>query len=197
MTFDNGKLTLDGYGKERGTMQSVIPADCTDTMKTKVDAKYLTDMLATLDKNESITISMTIGTDPILIQTETPDYQYVVMPLSSDNEVPEVTFADFYTPDHVDDDDVDMPDDVPMDENNVVDWGYAIDNVIPLSIVCPIDKTHLQCAHHRNNLCCLELGRNMPTPAHSIFWLKDPECIFRYIPSLFRLRKNPLVPFIV
>jgi len=84
LTFEPGKLTLQGYGKEVGKTTATIPADFTSTLEqltVKINPDYLTSLLATLDKNVTLTFEMTDADNPILI-TNGDAYRYVVMPMA-------------------------------------------------------------------------------------------------------------------
>jgi len=86
VTFENGLMTLEGRGKEKGNAKTSIVADCKGKATFKIDHSFLTSMLKTLD-NTYITIHCT-GDNPLLIETDGENYTYVAMPLSGEKDVP-------------------------------------------------------------------------------------------------------------
>ena len=82
-TFEKGKLTLKGEGKERGNSKIEVPLVFSDTPKTlKFDPKFLTDFLKVLDANAKVSIYLPPDNDPAKITADDGGYVYVVMPMS-------------------------------------------------------------------------------------------------------------------
>jgi DNA polymerase-3 subunit beta len=82
-SFDKGKLTLQGEGKERGNSKIEVPVSFTDTSKkVKIDPKFMTDFLRVLDNGKQVSIYLPPESgDPIKI-TADDGYVYVVMPMT-------------------------------------------------------------------------------------------------------------------
>jgi DNA polymerase-3 subunit beta len=82
LTFEKGKLILNGEGKERGNSKIEIPLAFSDAPKTlKFDPKYLTDFLKALDSNAKVSIYLPPDNDPTKITADDGGYVYVVMPV--------------------------------------------------------------------------------------------------------------------
>ena len=86
VTFENGQMTVEGRGKEKGNAMTTIAADCKGKATSKIDHSFLTSMLKTLD-DTSITIRYD-GDNPLLIETDDENYTYVVMPMNGDDNAP-------------------------------------------------------------------------------------------------------------
>jgi DNA polymerase-3 subunit beta len=82
LTFESGKLTLEGRGKETGTTKMALAVDCNDTGIVKLDPLYLTSMLSPLGKDVVLSFCMN-GYDPVCISVGGA-YQYVVMPMNGE-----------------------------------------------------------------------------------------------------------------
>jgi DNA polymerase-3 subunit beta len=83
LTFERGRLTLQGEGKEKGQSKTEVPISFHEEEKTvKVDPKFLTDFLRVLDADKSVSIYLPPDNDPIKITADNGGYVYVVMPLS-------------------------------------------------------------------------------------------------------------------
>ena len=87
VTFENGKMELTGNGKERGNGKTTIAAECRGMATFKIDPKFLTEMLKTLDKGSYITIGCN-GDDPLLIETDGGKFTYVVLPMHDGEKAP-------------------------------------------------------------------------------------------------------------
>jgi DNA polymerase-3 subunit beta len=84
-SFEEGKLTLQGQGKERGNSKIEIPLSFhNEPKKVKIDPKFMTDFLRVLAANNKVSIYLPpdIG-DPLKITADDGGYVYVVMPMSS------------------------------------------------------------------------------------------------------------------
>ena len=84
-SFDKGKLTLQGEGKERGNSKIEVPLlSCDAPKKVKIDPKFMTDFLRVLGANRKVSIYLPQESgDPIKITADDGGYVYVVMPMSS------------------------------------------------------------------------------------------------------------------
>jgi DNA polymerase-3 subunit beta len=84
-SFEKGKLTLQGEGKERGNSKIEIPLPFDDApKKVKIDPKFLTDFLRVLDANQSVSIYLPPESgEPIKVTADDGGYVDVVMPMSS------------------------------------------------------------------------------------------------------------------
>jgi DNA polymerase-3 subunit beta len=84
LTFEKGRLTLQGEGKEKGQSKTEIPiVSGAIEKKVKVDPKFLTDFLRVLDADKNVSFYLPPDNDPIKITADDGGYVYVVMPLSS------------------------------------------------------------------------------------------------------------------
>jgi len=84
LSFDQGKLTLQGEGKERGNSKIEVPISFSEAPKTlKFDPKLITDFLKALDANTKVSIYLPPDNDPTKITADGDGYVYVVMPMSS------------------------------------------------------------------------------------------------------------------
>jgi DNA polymerase-3 subunit beta len=84
-SFEKGKLTLQGQGKERGNTKIEIPLAFADApKKVKIDPKFMTDFLKVLEANRKVSIFLPPEAgEPIKITADDGGYVYIVMPLSS------------------------------------------------------------------------------------------------------------------
>ena len=83
-SFEKGKLTLQGEGKERGNSKIEIPLSFSDAPRTlKFDPKFITDFLKALDAHAKVSIYLPPGNDPAKLTADDGGYVYVVMPMSS------------------------------------------------------------------------------------------------------------------
>jgi DNA polymerase-3 subunit beta len=84
-TFDNGKLTVEGKGKERGNSKSrEIPISYDGAKKiVKLDPKFMISYLRVLEADKVLSIYLPPDNDPIKITADDGGYVYVVMPMSS------------------------------------------------------------------------------------------------------------------
>ena len=84
-TFEKGKLTLEGKGKERGNSKSgEVPISFEGEKKVvKLDPKYMVSFLRVLDSGTVLSIYLPPDNDPIKITADEGAYVYVVMPMSS------------------------------------------------------------------------------------------------------------------
>jgi len=87
LTFEKGRLTLIGEGKEVGKTKKAIPLTYTGRkMMFKIDESFLTALLKVLDVKTTLSVYLpTDGGDPILIRCA-DGYHYVVMPMSYKDE---------------------------------------------------------------------------------------------------------------
>jgi DNA polymerase-3 subunit beta len=84
LTFEKGRLTLRGEGKEKGQSKTEIPNVFCEKEKTiKLDPKFLTDFLRVLDADKNVSVYLPPDDDPIKITADDGGYVYVVMPMSS------------------------------------------------------------------------------------------------------------------
>ena len=86
VTFENGQMTLEGRGKEKGNAKTSVAAGCKGKATFKIDHSFLTGMLKTLD-NTTITICCN-GDNPLLIESDDENFTYVVMPMSGEKDAP-------------------------------------------------------------------------------------------------------------
>ena len=86
VTFENGQMTFEGRGSEKGNAKTSIVADCKGKATFKINPSFLTSMLQTLD-DSYITISSS-GDNPLLIETDGENYTYVVMPMNGEKNAP-------------------------------------------------------------------------------------------------------------
>jgi DNA polymerase-3 subunit beta len=84
-SFEKGKLTLQGQGKERGNTKIEIPLSFNEApKKVKIDPKFMTDFLKVLEANRKVSIYLPAEAgEPIKITADDGGYVYVLMPLSS------------------------------------------------------------------------------------------------------------------
>ena len=84
-SFDKGKLTLQGEGKERGNSKIEVPISFSDiSKKVKIDPKFMTDFLRVLDGGKKVSIYLPPEAgEPIKITADDGGYVYVLMPMSS------------------------------------------------------------------------------------------------------------------
>jgi DNA polymerase-3 subunit beta len=83
-TFEPGKLTLHGQGKEIGNSMVELPISFDGKAKTlKLDPKFLTGFLKVLDADQVVAIYLPPDNDPVKITADDGGYVYVVMPMSS------------------------------------------------------------------------------------------------------------------
>ena len=87
VTFENGQMTLEGRGKEKGNAKTSIVAYCKGKATCKIDHSFLTSMLNTLD-DTTITIGCNGGDNPLLIETDGENFTYVAMPMSGEKDAP-------------------------------------------------------------------------------------------------------------
>jgi len=82
--FDEGKLTVQGEGKEIGNSTSEVPISFDGPKKTlKLDPKFMTSFLRVLDGGTVLLIYLPPDNDPVKITADEGGYVYVVMPMSS------------------------------------------------------------------------------------------------------------------
>ena len=83
-TFEQGKLTLHGQGKERGNSKVELPISFDGKNKTlKLDPKFMTGFLKVLGSDQVVEIYLPPDNDPVKITADDGGYVYVVMPMSS------------------------------------------------------------------------------------------------------------------
>jgi DNA polymerase-3 subunit beta len=84
-SFEKGKLTLQGQGKERGNTKIEIPLSFDDApKKVKIDPKFMTDFLRVLDSKNKVSIYLPPEAgEPIKITADDGGYVYIVMPMSN------------------------------------------------------------------------------------------------------------------
>ena len=86
ITFENGQMTLEGRGREKGNAKTSIAAGCKGKATCKIDHSFLTGMLKTLD-DTTITIHCN-GDNPLLIEADGEGFIYVAMPRSGEKDAP-------------------------------------------------------------------------------------------------------------
>jgi DNA polymerase-3 subunit beta len=84
-TFEKGKLTVEGKGKERGVSKGAeIPISFDGEKKTvKLDPKFMISFLRVLESGTVLSIYLPPDNDPIKITADDGGYVYVVMPMSA------------------------------------------------------------------------------------------------------------------
>ena len=84
-SFEKGKLTLQGEGKERGNSKIEVPISFSDvSKKVKIDPKFMTDFLKVLDSKAKVSIYLPPEKGEALkITADDGGYVYLVMPMSS------------------------------------------------------------------------------------------------------------------
>ena len=83
-TFEKGKLTLQGQGKEIGKSKIEVPISFEEpTMTIKLDPKYMTSFLRVLDADKVLSFYLPSDSSPLKVTADDGGYVYVVMPLSS------------------------------------------------------------------------------------------------------------------
>ena len=83
-TFEKGKLTLQGQGKEIGNSKVEIPISFDGPKKTlKIDPKFMTSFLRVLDADKVLSLYLPTDNDPFKVTVDDGGYVYVVMPMSS------------------------------------------------------------------------------------------------------------------
>ena len=83
-TFETGKLTLQGQGREIGISEIGIPISFDGPKKTlKVDPKFMTSFLQVLDADKVLSLYLPEDNDPFKVTADDGGYVYVVMPMSS------------------------------------------------------------------------------------------------------------------
>ena len=86
-SFEKGKLTLQGQGKERGNTKIEIPLSFNgNPKKIKLDPKFMTDFLRVLDAKQKVSIYLPPDDDPVKITADDGGYVYVVMPMAAEKE---------------------------------------------------------------------------------------------------------------
>ena len=80
-TFRRGGLTLESRTQESGQSKASISVACNDTAEFFVDVNLMRDYLRSLDAETSIDIYMSLGNDPMLLETDGGGYCYVIMPM--------------------------------------------------------------------------------------------------------------------
>ena len=82
-TFEKGKLTLQGQGKEIGNSKIELPISYDGPAKTlKLDPKFMTSFLRVLDTDKTLALYLPTDNDPFKITVDDGGYVYVVMPMS-------------------------------------------------------------------------------------------------------------------
>jgi len=82
-TFEPGKLTLHGQGKEIGNSTVELPISHDGKEKTlKLNPKFMTGFLKVLDADQVVSIYLPPDNDPVKITADDGGYVYVVMPMS-------------------------------------------------------------------------------------------------------------------
>ena len=83
-SFEPGQLVLSGRSSESGESRIELPLDhAGNTVKIKLDPRFVSDFLRVLDGSTAVTVELTDGQSACVCRT-TDGYGYVIMPLAAE-----------------------------------------------------------------------------------------------------------------